>query len=362
MKLNICLHLLALTASFAIPCLDASLTRANAQEPSFQQLPFPAAEPFEPRVEPFEGAPLKPGDRLRLTVVGFPEVSGEQTVMADGGIQIPLAGYINVWGLTPSQATEAITVALVPYIRRPEVSLAINSLSPTRVSVTGEVARSGPIVLDTPTASLHGASTLSEALSLAGGVTPDADLRSITIRRHIFANRNLRDDRLGFRNATAVEEINIDLWQSIKEGDLSADIPIYDGDEIIVPVATQITGVDQQTLLTSTVAPGAIAVNVGGEVQRPGIVEIPPNANVSSAVAAAGGITLDGDSGNIILFRTMPDGTIENYVYDLGEDSIALRQGDAIIVSQSTRSEVAGILRIISNALNPFALFFNIFD
>ncbi|PSN20740.1 hypothetical protein C7271_00680 [filamentous cyanobacterium CCP5] len=306
-----------------------------------------------------DGAPLKPGDRLRLTVVGFPEISGEQTVMADGGIQVPLAGYVNVWHLTPSEATELITAKLGPYVRRPQVSLSIDSLSPTRVSVTGAVNRPGPLVLDTPAASLHGASTLSEALTLAGGVTPQADIQSILIRRNAYSNRGVSSLNLRSNDPYPIEEVRVNLWQSIREGDLSADIPIYDGDEILVPVSNGLTGIEQQALLSSSLAPNAITVNVGGEVQRPGIVEISPNSDVSSAVAAAGGLTLDGAAQNIVLLRTAPDGTVENYIYSLGENSIPLANGDAIIVSQSGRSRVRGFLDILSSILFPVGFLFD---
>lgn len=325
---------------------------------AYGQLP-----PLEPAVSTpvsIEGVPLKPGDRLRLTVVGFPEVSGEQTIMADGGLQIPLAGYVNVWGLTPNQAADEISVALEPYIRRPRVSLAIGSFSPTRVSVTGAVVKSGPLVLDTPAASLNGAGTLSEALSLAGGVMSNADLSNITIRRNVYTASNMSGS-VAFASEKAADEIRVDLWQAIQEGDLAVDIPVYDGDEILVPVA-QTTGLEQQILLSSSVAPVAIAINVGGEVNRPGIVEVPPSSNVSSAVAAAGGISPDGTAKNIVLLRTSPDGTIESSVYNLGEDSIVLNHGDSIIVSRSNRSEASQLLNIVSQVLSPFSLLFRAFD
>ena len=304
-------------------------------------------------------APLKPGDRLRITVVGFPDISGEQVVMADGRLQIPLAGDINVWGLSPTQATRSISTALAPYVKRPQVSIAIESLSPTRISITGEVVRSGPLVLDTPSASLHGASTLSDALSLAGGVTPNADLRHILIRRHIYANRGLTSNNFNLEGNSSPETITVDLWQSISDGNLSADVPIFDGDEIIVPTDAQLQGSNQQALLSSTVSPSSISVNVGGEVNSPGILEIPPNSDVNSAVAAAGGITVDGSAQNIVLFRTAPDGTLENHVYELGENSIVLKHGDSIIVSQSTRSQVRSFLEIFSRVLFPIGWFVN---
>jgi polysaccharide export outer membrane protein len=358
MKLDLSLLICTLTISFTVfnGTADVSVAQEQQQLPVLPS-PSPAPLPASSVLPSSEGAPLKPGDRLRLTVIGFPEVSGEQTVMSDGGLQIPFAGYLNVWGFTPSQVTEIVTTKLTPYIRRPQVSLAIDSLSPARVSVTGSVARSGPLVLGTPTNSSQRANTLSEALSLAGGVTPNADVSNILIRRHIYANRNLANGDIPVQNVGPSDRITVDLLQSIQDGDLTADIPVYDGDEIIVPASAELTGIEQQDLLSSSIAPDEIVINVGGEVNRPGAVEVSPSANVSSAVAAAGGLTQDGAAKNIILLRISGDSTVENYVYDLGEDSIPLRHGDSIIVSRSTRSQVSSFFQIIGNALLPFRFF-----
>lgn len=348
MKPNYCYLILTIAACFSFSPFSSYASTLEAQ----LNLPLQQSQ------QTFnEGTLLKPGDRLRLTVVGFPELSGEQVVMADGGLQIPLAGYVNIWGMTPNEATAIISDALIPYVRRPQVSLAIETLSPTRVSITGEVIRSGPLILDTQQTAPNGAVTLSEVLSLAGGVTPQADIRKIMIRRNSYALISSSGSVLPQRQPMGIEEIEVDLWEAIQSGDLSVDISIYDRDEIIVPKANQSLGADQQALLSSTVAPNQISVNVGGEVNRPGIVDIPPASNVNSAVAAAGGLTIDGAASNIVLLRTSEEGTVENYIYELGESSIPLRHGDSIIVSQSTRSQTRNFLDIFSRVLLPFSFF-----
>jgi competence protein ComEA len=53
---------------------------------------------------------------------------------------------------------------------------------------------------------------------------------------------------------------------------------------------------------------GALLVHVLGAVARPGIVELAPGARVVDAVAAAGGLTGEADSGGVNLARALVDG------------------------------------------------------
>jgi polysaccharide biosynthesis/export protein len=295
---------------------------------------------------------LKAGDRIRLTVTGFPELSGEQIIMTDGTLQFPLAGSVAIAGQTPAEAVNTITTALRPYIRRPQVGLAIVSVRPLRISVTGAVLHPGPRLLtpvgqqqsseNTPNTGGETFQTLSYALLLAGGITPDADIRNITIQRlepnpETFEQSNSRRT-----------EIKANLWQAIQTGDLSADPQLLDGDEIIVPTA-QIGNADQQQMLTSTIAPGQITVQIAGAVRNPGSVQISPSAGASTAIAAAGGLTNDA-SRRLTLLRMSSDGNLERSQLEFGENSAPLRQGDVIVVS---RTAFSSILNAAGTLLSP---------
>lgn len=328
---------------------------ALAQAPGLS----PQAPP--PSADLVAADPLKPGDRVRLTVVGFDELSGEQMIATDGTLQLPLVGVIEVGGLTPDQAVSRITDALLPYVRRPQVGLAIVSLSPIQISVTGEVLQPGPRLMNRVDNDQNPTSiTLSTALLQAGGITPSADLRNIIIRRSSTAAR--RSD------ASGKAEIQVNLWQAIQTGDLAADPKLYDGDEIIVPTAqlTATDAIDQQALLSSTVAPDQIVVQVVGEVQNPGQVELDPESNVSLAVAAAGGLTPDADAEEVVLFRMSPGGQLEQQTFTFGEASEMLRSGDLIVVNQSTRGSVGEAFdflgRIVNPILNPFNFLLRLFE
>ncbi|MEM7793971.1 MAG: polysaccharide biosynthesis/export family protein [Cyanobacteria bacterium P01_C01_bin.118] len=322
---------------------------------NFTILPLPVqAQTVEGKFNQEVSHPLKPGDRVRLTVVGFPELSGEQVVMADGTLQLPMAGTIGVSGLTLPQATVQITDAFRPYVRYPQIGLAILNQAPLRISVTGEVLEPGPRVF-VPDSDETIPTTVSGVLSLAGGITPNADLRNITIRRGIPAG-----DNAGLLKDTKTE-ISVDLWQVIQTGDLSADLRIYDGDEVVVPT-TQVTNVEQQRLLASTIAPATITVQVMGEVGSPGITEVDPQAGVSAAVAAAGGLTEDASDDSIVLFRMADDGNLEQQIFSFGEASTPVLNGDLIVVEKSNRGNVSGMARFLNLLINPFTSILDVFN
>lgn len=301
---------------------------------------------------------LKTGDRLRITVVGFPDLSGEQLILPDGTLQLPLAGNIQLAGLSAKEANYRITETLRPYVRRPQVALAVLSRRPARISITGEVLQPGPRLLQPPpepqasnssTASVDNVNlqTVSYVLALAGGVTPNADIRQILIRRsHPVAGEG----------EPKITELTVDLWQVVQSGDLAADPVVMDGDEIVVPTASQPNRGDQQRLLLSTIAPSRITVQVGGEVQRPGPVEVLASADINSAIAAAGGLTDKASAKSLTLLRMMPDGRIAHKTYALGDRSDPLMNGDVIVVKKSGFRRLLDNLGNILAPLSPFLL------
>ena len=297
---------------------------------------------------------LKSGDRLRIVVSGFPDFSGEQIIFADGTLQLPLVGTVAIAGLTPTEAVNVITESLRPYIRRPQVGLSVLNIRPPRVSITGEVVRPGPRLLNPPATlqtnnnlsqTAEDFQTLSFALVQAGGITPNADLRNIIIRRVVYrVNGKLQA-------SIPKSEIKIDFWKSIQQGDLSNDLRLVDGDEVFVPTAV-ISMVEQRQLLSSTVAPLIITVQVAGEVRRPGPVQVSPISGASTAVAAAGGLTDKGKAKSIALLRLSVNGTLERQEFTFGDNNVPLRDGDVIVVEKSTFSNVLDTFGAVLSPLN----------
>lgn len=319
-------------------------------------LPQPLPQPIAPALPFNTNDPLKPGDVIDINVLGFEDLSGQQQISSTGTIQLPLGGPIFLGGFTPIEAMTTIKAALGPFVRRPQVSVDLVSASPLRVSISGEVLRPGPRLL----APINAADqtqrrppTLSTALVESGGITPSADLRNVVIRRAVPT-----------RSASAAVpygEFRVNLWDAISRGDLQSDPRIFDGDEIIVPTAS-VADIDQRTLLSSTVAPSQITVQVAGEVNTPGQLVVSPMVGVSGAVAAAGGPTPDADTDEVTLLRMMPDGRVEQLAYAFGEASEPLVEGDVVYVEPSSRGNVGTVFDFVGRVLNPFSALFNLFD
>jgi polysaccharide biosynthesis/export protein len=284
-------------------------------------------------------SPLKTGDRVAIRILGFPDLSGEQNISADGSINLPLVGRIEVLGLSSESAAERIANALLPYVRRPQVSLTLVTPSSLRISVTGEVLNPGPrsILLSEENSNTV---RLSDALIAAGGITPNANLRSVTIRRQ----------PQGVLHGLESLFAEVDLWEAIQTGNLSKDPIIFSNDEIVVP-RVQGYNPDQATLLSSTIAPTTVSVSVAGEVYRPGQVQIPPSADITAAIAAAGGPTRNANTRSITLFRISPTGQLRQQSFSLGAASTTILNGDVIIVRRSMTSNILNFLGDIASPI-----------
>jgi polysaccharide export outer membrane protein len=167
---------------------------------------------------------LKPGDTLSISVMQDPKLDRSVTIDPNGQIAFPLAGHITASGLTPQRLERVlksrlqrnykdddleVTVALAN-AARPEIPE--DDLKP-KIFITGEVLRPGPYAI-------RQATTLVQALSLAGGLGPFAARRRIQIHR----------------GSGADEQIFQFDYKAYEGGqNLDANIPLQAGDVILVP-------------------------------------------------------------------------------------------------------------------------------
>lgn len=132
---------------------------------------------------PAGAAPTKPaafaqrldaGDQLRVTVFGEDRLTGSLTVESDGRIALPLAGPVEVAGLTPQEAGQRIARQLGGHLVHPRVTVAVVAWRP--VYVTGEVERAGQYAWQPGL-------NLASAMALAGGATRRASRDEILVQR-----------------------------------------------------------------------------------------------------------------------------------------------------------------------------------
>lgn len=118
---------------------------------------------------------LGPNDKVRVTVFGEPDLSGEFEISGTGVLALPLVGQVPVGGATISEAEERLGERLQEgFLRNPKVSIEVMNYRP--FYILGEVNNPGSYSY------VNGMSVLN-AVALGGGFTYRADKSDIKLRR-----------------------------------------------------------------------------------------------------------------------------------------------------------------------------------
>ena len=118
---------------------------------------------------------LAAGDKLRVTVYGHEDLSGEFDVDAAGNISLPLIGDVAAVGSTVNELEAAITAELKPdYLKNPRVSAELLNYRP--FYIFGEVKSPGSY-------EYTNGMTIISAVAVAGGFTYRARKNRIRIVR-----------------------------------------------------------------------------------------------------------------------------------------------------------------------------------
>lgn len=120
---------------------------------------------------------LDSGDKLRVTVFGQPDLSGEFAVDGSGMIAIPLIPPVKAGGLTTTELQASIAEALSrTLLRDPNVSVEVTEFRP--FYILGEVTKAGqyPFV---------NGMTVQSAVAIAGGFTYRASQDEVHITRRV---------------------------------------------------------------------------------------------------------------------------------------------------------------------------------
>lgn len=143
---------------------------------------------------------LRPGDAVQVQVWREEDLSGTFTVDDRGIVTMPLLGERHVAGLEPAELRDNLLTDYRRYLQNPSIEVTILR----RINILGAVTQPGLYPVDATI-------SLSEALGIAGGITPEGDSDDI---------RLYRDDRV----------ISRDLDRNVLVG----DVDIRSGDRIVV--------------------------------------------------------------------------------------------------------------------------------
>lgn len=121
---------------------------------------------------------LGAGDQISIRILQAQEIAEKPFRIEPGGfIELPLIGRVRASGLTIQQLQLELGERLMTYIRDPQVTVSIDEYRSQPVSILGAVTTPG-------VHQLQGRKTLTEVLSMAGGLRQDSG-SSVKITRRL---------------------------------------------------------------------------------------------------------------------------------------------------------------------------------
>ncbi|HLQ14076.1 MAG TPA: SLBB domain-containing protein [Steroidobacteraceae bacterium] len=266
---------------------------AGAPKPATQAPapPGPAAT-TPPSLENRSLMQLGPGDSVAVQVYGQPDMGATVYVSDDGTIPMPLAGAVQVAGMSPAEAARQIEGALRSgkFLVDPHVTITVTQSRSQRVSVLGEVGTPGRYTIESN-------ETIFDLLAQAGGTKEtSADVAYL-----------MRTDKNG-----TVERFEVNLKPLTGGQKPLPTRSLQGGDSVYVPRAEQFY--------------------IFGEVTTPNMYRIEPGMTVLQAIARAGGITPRGSKSRLEIKRKGADGK-EVTIKARGDDPV--KADDVIRVKES---------------------------
>jgi polysaccharide export outer membrane protein len=200
---------------------------------------------------------IGPEDVLEIQVWGNKDLNQVVFVRPDGRTSLPLVGEIGVSGKTVQALQDHLTNVYEKTVKGAVVTVIVKEIRSRPVYFVGGFGKPGVMQL---TREL----TLLQAISVIGGVVPNADAEKGFV---------LRGEQL----------FPIDFNRLVQRGDMSQNPKLEPGDSVVVPLAD--------------------AVYVNGEVKLPGAVKYSGDLTILKALTQVGGLTPLAAGGRIDVLR-----------------------------------------------------------
>ncbi|NBB69060.1 MAG: polysaccharide export protein [Alphaproteobacteria bacterium] len=114
---------------------------------------------------------LRPGERVRVTVEGQPDLSGRYELDRDGRIEVPLLGAVDAHARTTDELADRLVARLADgYLHDPRVEVARLGARP--FFILGEVARPGSYPY-------RPGMTVADAVATAGGALGEGEVAAV---------------------------------------------------------------------------------------------------------------------------------------------------------------------------------------
>ena len=302
---------------------------------------------------------IGPGDILEISVPDVDEMKQrEERVSPQGTIELPIAGSIQVSGLSEPQLHDALTKAFSKYIKDPQVDVFVKSYSSRQVAVIGMVNKPGLYTLNRRN------ETILDLIGQAGGMSdgagssivfvPASENQSSTALNETLARLQPLEEPPSDERATASvamaaqQRVQVAAEQPDKKAGSN-----WQGSSNVIPgtlapgsdpIFINVTGGNQSEMAVP-VRPGDIImvpargqVLVQGWVVNPGAYPITPGMTALGAVTAAGGELY---SSSAMVLRAGPGGQKMKLPVNLSDvesgeaPDVQVQSGDIVIVQRS---------------------------
>lgn len=225
--------------------------------PPVQSTPPP---PIPPSIANYR---IHPGDVVEIAVFQKPELTKTYPIPPDGKIVYPFLGSLKIAAMTTSEISSLVAERLAKEITNPQVSVNIVQRQTFEVSVLGAVRSPGK-------------RTLGDGWRLLNLI---ADSGGLAVAKPEWATATL------VRNGAQTVPVN--LTRLMESGDAAENIALEPGD----------------LLLITEVDAARFALQVMGEVGKPGNVVVPKDGSLLSVINAVGGFTPRAALGQVALTR-----------------------------------------------------------
>jgi polysaccharide biosynthesis/export protein len=151
------------------------------------------------------------GDVLHITVWEEPQLTETAVVRPDGKVSMPLVTEVDVAGLTPEAAQQALTERLIKFVHKPRVTVTVQEIHSRMVYITGEVQRPGAYPL-------MDSMNVVQLVARAGGLTDFA-----------------KQKRMYLLRAGRTERVNVNYEKVLKGQAPQQNVELAPGDTVVVP-------------------------------------------------------------------------------------------------------------------------------
>jgi len=321
---------------------------------------------------------LGPGDVLEIEVPLEQLEHREVRVSPRDTITLPLAGVVQVKGMTEQSLTDSLRRRLSKYMYDPPVSLFVKQYGSRQVAVMGAIEKPGLYTL------ASGSDTLMEMISKAGGMTSDAASKIIFVpagaggsglQQANLAGVTRAADRDEARADTDAQALDADTSRisagpaaprvarvenekagAVRPGVVDAPNPhtqlgmFGPAAAKLHPIIIGMSDPSTQNYLDLPARPGDVLivpsageVTVGGWVQQPGAYKVTPGMTALSAISAAGGAMF---SSSAEVLRTGNGGerlsiSVNIPAVQKGQErDVSMQSGDVVMVDKSTAGAI----------------------